>query len=166
MAQNAIRYSRAQVVVHWLTLLLMLGSFISHDAMETAWRVISRGHDANFTPDLAVRAHVVIGVSILLLTVLRIVLRVTKGAPSPVEGQHPLITIAAASVHGLLYLVLLAMPITGAAAWFGGVTVSADVHGVLFKLTVALFAAHVVAALFHQFVIKDNLLARMTLRGK
>ena len=34
-------------------------------------------------------------------------------------------------------------------------------HGVMSKLLLALFAAHVGAALYHQFVRRDRLLARM-----
>ena len=165
MKTTDTRFSKAQVVVHWLTLLLLLGSFFSHDAMESAYEALTQSDAANFSPALGVQVHVIIGISVLVLTLIRIFLKVTKGAPAPVEGQHPLITIASASVHGLLYLVLLAMPLTGMAAWFGMITAVGEVHGVLFGITLALVAAHVLAALFHQFIIKDNLLARMTFRG-
>lgn len=160
MRASVEKYSRTQIIVHWATLLTMIGSFATHFAMEEAWVLVRRGQ-LDATPDLAVRAHVVLGVLVLVLTLLRFALRFRHGAPAPVEGQHPLITTAAAVVHGLLYLIILALPLTGIAAWLGGVTVSAEVHGVLFGLFLLLLAAHVAAALFHQFVIKDNLLARM-----
>ena len=163
MTARPYAYARVQIIVHWLTLLVMLASFISHDAMETAWLVIRRGHDAQFTPDLAVRVHVIAGSVLLALTLLRIWLRVRHGAPAPVAGQHRLITIGAASVHGLLYLFLLALPVTGMVTWFGGVLVTGPVHGVLFAVTLGLLGAHVLAALVHQFFIRDNLLARMGL---
>jgi cytochrome b561 len=163
MAEGIQRYARAQIIVHWVTLILLLGSFVSHEAMKDAWRLIRRGAE-DFNPDIGVRAHVIIGVLVLVMTLLRIVLRIRMGAPAQPEGQHPLITIAAAAVHGLLYLLLLALPITGMAAWFGGITDLGEAHEVLFNVTLALVAAHVVAALFHQFVIKDNLIARMKMR--
>ncbi|MCB1405954.1 MAG: cytochrome b/b6 domain-containing protein [Rhodobacteraceae bacterium] len=165
MTQAVERFAKAQVVIHWLTLLLLIGSFVSHDAMKAAWRFVQRNPGAEFSPELGVRVHTILGVTILVLTLVRLVLRFTKGAPAPVAGQHPVITIASASVHGLLYLMLLAIPLTGMAAWVGGFTEMGDVHEVLFTVGLALVIAHIAAALFHQFVIKDNLLARMRLRG-
>lgn len=40
------------------------------------------------------------------------------------------------------------------------------VHGLLAKLTMALVALHVLAALYHQFVLRDGLLGRMGLGRK
>ncbi len=160
MTQTEPRYARAQVVLHWLTLALLLASFVSHESMKDAWRALTRNTEG-FTPDIGVQVHVIVGVSVLLLTLVRLALRLRLGAPAPTPGQHPLMTIAAATVHGLIYLMLLALPLTGALAWFGAVTDLAEVHEVLFNVTLALVAAHVGAALFHQFVMRDNLLARM-----
>lgn len=154
------RYSLAQRVIHWLTLVLFLASFVSHEAMKDAWRVVRQGA-TEFTPDVGVRVHVIVGIVILGLSVLRIILRLTKGAPAQPAGQSRLITVAAAAVHGLLYLVILALPLSGMGAWFGMITDLGEVHEVLFNLGLVLLAAHVGAALLHQFVIKDNLIRRM-----
>jgi len=164
MPETNLKYAKTQVVIHWLTLILLLGSFVSREAMSSAWEVITTEGAEGFAPDIGTRVHVALGVTILALTLLRIALRIRNGAPPPVEGQHPLITIASASVHGLLYLIVLAMPLAGMAAWFGGFGDLADVHGVLFIVLLVLLAAHVAAALFHQFVIGDNLLSRMRLK--
>ena len=164
MTSSDERYGKIQVIIHWLTLLLLLGSFFSHEAMKAAWRFVGENGAEGFTPDIGVRVHVIIGISILVLTVIRIVLKVTKGSPPPVEGQHPVITIAASAVHGLLYLILLAMPLTGMAAWLGGIRDLGEVHKVLFIVILVLLAAHILAALFHQFIIKDNLISRMRLK--
>ncbi len=161
MAVSTQKYSLIQRVLHWLTLALLLVSFVSHDWMKDAWRAVTRDAVADFTPDTGTQVHVITGGLILVLTLLRLWLRVKQGAPAPVSGQHPLITIASASVHGLLYLLLLALPLTGMAAWFGMFTDLGDVHEVLFNVAWVLVTAHVAAALFHQFVLKDNLLARM-----
>lgn len=161
MTTDTLKYARAQVALHWLTLVLLLASFVSHDWMKAAWRAVTREGAVELTVDLGTRVHVIAGISVLVLTLLRIVLRFTKGAPAPVAGQAPLITLASAIVHGLLYLVLLALPLTGMAAWFGLIETAAEVHEVLFNAGLVLLVAHVLAALFHQFVIKDNLLARM-----
>lgn len=42
-----------------------------------------------------------------------------------------------------------------------GVFTLRRVHGLLTRLAMALIALHVVAALYHQFVLRDHLLARM-----
>jgi cytochrome b561 len=37
------------------------------------------------------------------------------------------------------------------------------IHGLLSRVAMGLIAVHILAALYHQFVLKDNLLARMSL---
>lgn len=162
MSAAVERYSRAQVVLHWTTLALLLVSFISHEGMKDAWRALRQGGEAaSAAPGLGSQVHVWVGATVLALTLIRLVLRVTQGAPRPVEGQSPLLTVASSILHGLLYLVLLAIPATGLAAWFGGITDLGEVHEVLFNIALLLVAGHIGAALFHQFVLKDRLLARM-----
>lgn len=152
-------YARVQVLLHWGIVLLLLVSFFSHEAMKDSWRALRQATEG-YVPGTGTLVHVWVGVAILVLTVIRIVVRLTKGAPAPVPG-HPLVTKAAAAIHGLLYLVLLAIPASGIAAWFGGITDAGEVHEVLFNIAWVLAALHVGAALYHQFILKDNLLARM-----
>ncbi len=72
--------------------------------------------------------HIVVGFAILALAAWRIVLRATRGAPElPREEPAPLRFIAAAT-HGLIYLLLVGLPISGAMAWFGGVDPAIYVH--------------------------------------
>ena len=154
------KYARIQVLLHWTTVVLLLISFFSHEAMKDAWRALRRGTEG-FEPAIGTQVHVIVGILVLALTAIRVVVRITKGAPPPVEGQSRLLTVLAAIVHGLLYVVLLAIPASGLAAWFGGITDAGEVHEVLFNLGLVLLLAHIGAALFHQFVLKDRLLARM-----
>lgn len=161
MTPSAQRYATSQIILHWLTLLVLLASFISHDWMKAAWRFVNQNPTAAFSADLGVRVHTIAGITVLVLTLIRIVLKLTKGAPAPAVGQNPMITRASKALHGLLYVVLLALPLSGIAAWGGGITQAADVHEVLFNVGLALVALHVVAAIYHQFIVKDNLMARM-----
>lgn len=160
MATSTGKYSRAQIILHWTTLVLLLVSFFSHEAMKDAWRALRRGTEG-FEPGIGVPVHVWIGVAILVLTLIRLVLRLTQGAPAPVPGQPRLATLAAAALHGALYLLLLAIPASGIAAWFLGVTDAGDMHEVFFNIAWVLVAGHVLMALYHQFVMKDNLIARV-----
>ena len=114
---------------------------------------------------------------------LRILNRVITKAPPPAAAPK-LLTVASAVVHLLLYVVMLAMPLTAfMASMYGGYGVNVfgllqipgfgsvndslagtlmDWHtGLIWPLLLALIAAHIIGALYHQFIRKDNLLARM-----
>lgn len=157
------RYSIAQITIHWLTLILIIGAYFTHGTMHNLVR------QARELGDLAQIEgpfpHVILGLGVLALTVVRVILRFVQGAPAHPEGQHPMITIAAAAGHGALYVLLFLLPMSGMAAWFGGIEAAGNAHEVIFVLMLILVAGHALAALFHQFVIKDNLLARMRPRG-
>ncbi|WP_164736564.1 cytochrome b [Pararhodobacter zhoushanensis] len=161
MSALVSKYSLTQRALHWLTLLLLFVSFFSHESMVAVWDALTEGGGDAVTPALGSQIHVYTGIAILVLTVLRLIVRVTQGAPAPVVGMHPLLAKASSAVHGLLYLVLLAIPLSGMAAWFAGFTELGDVHGVLFNIALGLVAIHIAAALYHQFVLRDNLIARM-----
>ena len=102
-----------------------------------------------------------IGIAVLVLTGVRLALRLTRGAPPAPAGQSRLVTLAAGAVHGALYLLLLALPLSGMAVWVGGLHDLGDLHEGLFVLLLVLVAGHAGAALVHHYVLKDNLLARM-----
>lgn len=161
MTRTKTKYSLAQRLIHWLTLLLILGSFFSHEAMEDLYdRVIEAGGQA-LEMTLGGQAHVALGLSVLALTLLRLVLRFVQGAPEPLAGQSVMVKRASGLVHGALYVLLLAMPLTGMMAWGGGIEAASEVHEMLFTLLFVLVGGHAAAALVHQFVFRDNLMARM-----
>ncbi|WP_323780290.1 cytochrome b [Thalassovita sp.] len=153
------KYSKVQIALHWGIAGLMVVSYFSSEAMGAAWRVLMK--TGTVDPTIGVRVHVVMGVLILALAVLRLVIRMVQGAPAPIETGKPLQDKAAKAIHVGLYLAMLALPAAGLAAWFGGITTAAEAHEVLFNIGMALVILHVAAALMHQFVLKDNLMARM-----
>ena len=79
-------YSLAQIVLHWGIVLLLMMSYLSHDAIKAAWFAIHQGRDA-YGNTAAI--HVWGGVVILILALLRLVLRLRRGAPDLPEGGHP-----------------------------------------------------------------------------
>ena len=160
------KYSVAARIFHWVGALLILA----------AWLIIEQGDDF-------ISLHKSVGFSFLIWTVLRILNRVITKAPPPAAAPK-LLTVASAVVHLLLYVVMLAMPLTAfMASMYGGYGV--NVFGVLqipgfsnindslagtlmgwhtdliWPLLLTLIAAHILGALYHQFIRKDNLLARM-----
>lgn len=171
-----MRYTRPARIFHWLSaaiLLFMLpfGFFMEDITLEG----ISRG-------DLY-QLHKALGVSVLALLVLRLSYKMSQkplalpGATSRLQG------ILARGVHVLLYLCMLAMPLSGwfmssaagyTTSWFGLVElpmlmeknkyaahVFNDIHGILAWIMTGLIGVHIAAALYHHFIQKDGLLKRM-----
>lgn len=146
-------------MLHWLIFLLIVVQFLAHEQIVAAWEKIVQDLPYDAHPLIAV--HVFAGLITLGLVVWRVVLRLTRGAPSlPAEEPAPL-KLAAHATHLGLYGVMFFLPITGAAAWFGGIEAAAGAHDLLKTLFLLLFAVHVLGALFQQFVLKTNIFARM-----
>ena len=61
----------------------------------------------------------------------------------------------------MLYAIMNVAPITGMAAWFGGVLQAGELHGTVKPVIIVLVGLHIAAALYHQFIKKDGLLLRM-----
>lgn len=170
------RYSSIAILLHWtlavlITINLLIGFF--HENMADETRAFLMGQ------------HFAIGLTVLFLTVVRIVWRLIHPVP-PANPAHPGWERALAkTVHFLFYALLLAMPILG---WlilstgrgnpisiFGLFEVSAlpvardeathDLYEELHELGgwgfVGLIALHVVGALKHHIVDKDSTLGRM-----
>jgi cytochrome b561 len=131
-------------------------------------------------------AHKSLGITLLLLLAMRLLWRATHAAPLPPEGSKPWQVRAAASSHLALYLLMIALPLSG---WLSASTsivpwklwwliplpeigapdpqlheIAMELHeGLVWGLLVVL-AVHVGAALWHHFVHRDEVLSRM-LRG-
>ncbi|WP_161594519.1 cytochrome b [Marimonas lutisalis] len=159
-----IPYTRAQIRLHWLVFILIALQYVLHEPMSEAWDVIEDGGSVAFDP--LVFVHVAGGMLILLLVVLRIGLRLRVGAP-PLPAEEPAAMKMLAHVTHLgLYVLMIGMPVSGAVAWFGGAEAAAEAHEVMRAILLALVALHVVGALYHQFVLKTNLMNRMRTPGR
>ena len=154
-----VGYSLSQILLHWVVVLLLLPQYLLEDGIKAAWRAFRQGTEASF--DVTVPMHVFGGLTVLVLVLWRIAIRLRRGAPEAPEGGNPLLDKIAGLTHLLLYALLIAVPATGAAAWFGGFTELGDVHEALKTVLMILAGLHIVAALYHQFVLRDGLLERM-----
>jgi cytochrome b561 len=173
---NATRshYDAVAIAAHWLLALLIALNFALGLYM----------HDLPLSPRRLVlfNWHKWAGVTILALSALRLVWRLTH--PPPPDLPMPAWQRRAAhGLHQALYVLFFAVPLAGwgyssatgfPVVWFGIVPLPDWVpvnkalaealkaaHEVLAKLLALLVLGHVAAALKHHFVDRDGLLQRM-----
>ncbi len=152
-------FSRLQITLHWAVAALILWQFLASGPMNMAMRQVNDGQ----VPDggFAVGQHILAGLLVLAFALWRLVLRLTRGVPGPAAGESAAQILLAKLVHLALYAAMLALPLTGLAAWFGGIKSAQDAHQ-LAKMALLLFMAlHVVGAFYNQYVLKNGLIGRM-----
>ena len=131
-----------------------------------------------------VYAHKTAGVLVLALLALRILWRLTHAAPEAEKTPwEPLAGLLAKAGHGLLYLLMIAVPLGGVAAAFArGSTVPVlglftlaspwatrqpfagtvtEIHETAAHLLLIVAFAHAVAGILHHVVLKDRTLLKM-----
>jgi cytochrome b561 len=169
------RYHGFLVVLHWLlAVLLIVALAMGTFALKTV---------PNTSPDKisGLQGHMIAGGLILLLTLVRLVVRLKTAHPAPASTGNAMLDRLAPVTHWALYGLVLLMVGSGVAmsvlaglpqTVFGGVgslPVNFDalppraVHGIVAKLLILAIGLHIAAALYHQFVRHDGLLARMGL---
>lgn len=157
-----VSYTRNQVLLHWTIAVLVLFQILFHSGIEELWDARMAGT----IPDVPTPTpHSIAGILIFLLMIWRVVLRLRNGAPPPPADEHPALRFIAAATHVLFYVLLLGMPISGAVAWFGGLELPAEAHGVAAKLLIALVILHVVAAVAHRFWFRSGVMERIVRWG-
>ena len=127
--------------------------------------------------------HKSIGITLLALAALRLIWRTQDSRPIPAPGQPAWQLKAAGATHGLIYVLLFAIPLSGwlynSAAgfplhWFNLVNLpklagtdpalkatAHEIHETAAWLLVALVALHAAGALKHHFIDRDNTLRAM-----
>ena len=127
--------------------------------------------------------HKWFGVTVFLLLWLRLAWRVTHRPPALPETLSAPMRLAAHAGHAALYLLMLAIPLSGwlmssakgfQTVWFGVLPIPdllgrdrelgdllQQVHKLLNLLLMLTLAGHVLAALWHHFVLKDDTMRRM-----
>jgi cytochrome b561 len=174
------RYSRLSISLHWLMLLLIAATYACIELRE----FYPRGSD----PREALKSwHFMLGLSILLLVLVRIAARFVAPAPPIIPAPSVWQQRVAKLVHLALYLLMIGMPIAG---WlilsaegkpipFFGLELPAlinpdktlaewieEIHETAGTVGYYLIGLHALAALFHHYVVRDNTLARMLPRRR
>lgn len=172
--KHVSRYHPSLVTLHWLLAVFIVG------ALAYGYLVLAPMEDDAPEKIATLRVHMIVGVVILVLTVVRFIVRLATATPPSAQSGHPVLDRIAQIIHAAFYLLIVAMVATGlATAVLSGLnlivfgnsgklfpanlddypTLTAHEWGA--ALLVALIALHVAAALYHQFVKKDGLLRRM-----
>ena len=179
------RYGPVPRVLHWLTVILVIG----------AWTLGTFGDDLpkGAARDTALFVHISAGLLILLALALRLSWRAAEPPPRTEPNEFgrwlgAFADPAARVAHYTLYALLIAVPIAGIVAQFArgnalplfgiaeipspwirdrafahNVT---EVHEILAHALVIVAGFHAVAALIHHFVFRDNTLIRMLPGGR
>lgn len=169
-----LKYTRPLIALHWLTVLLVIA------CLALVW-------SADDLQDKLLRRELIglhrsLGLSILLLTVLRLGLRLLTPPPAPIVIS-PSQALMARLAHAGLYLLLLAIPLVGwmltgaagrTASWFGLIELPAlvaasrplagqmhELHELLATGLLLLVFIHAGAALWHHYRHRDATLRRM-----
>ncbi len=173
------RYSLGAIVLHWLIAAALVFQIVFAESLEGP-----RG------PDLFARyqLHKSVGITILLLSVLRLGWRFVAPRPAPVPGPKWAMTLSGL-VHFGFYFFMIAAPVTG---WIIVSTSKIKVDTLLFgtipwphlpvpaswgepaeflhhfmpNIAIALLVLHVAGALRHQYLIGTPILARMLPGGQ
>ena len=174
LKSSSSRYGSIAIAIHWLTALAIVGMLFTG---------LSAANMADDAAELALlRAHAVMGALIGVLTLFRILWFVAfDRRPADQPGMSSLQRGAAHAVHFGLYLVILIMVASGVGTimltganlqLFGNAPLPLPdftlappftVHGLVARMLIALLIGHIGAALYHQFIKRDRLLARMGL---
>lgn len=181
LAEPARKYSGPAIALHWLIAVLIIGGFALGWVMTDI---------PGFTPTKLryFSWHKWIGVTVLVLVVIRLVWRATHTPPPLPTGTAPWVALAAHATHHLLYLLMLLVPISGyfysSAAGIQVIylgllplptliaphpewrAVFRDIHVWLDWTLAGFVALHLLAVIKHQLLDRDGLLWRMLPFGK
>lgn len=184
MSTSSQYYTRTAQVIHWLMAAIFIiawligfysGNFLSYEV------------DGSFKGDV-ITLHKNIATTIIFLVVIRIFWRYTHPVPQLPDTMSPMMKSLAHVGHFLLYLMLLALPITGCLfSWSAGhpapvlylfeiprlvqdnpdlMAIVKPIHIYLSWFAGLLVAGHALAAIKHHVIDKDNVLLSMLRQPK
>lgn len=177
-------YSSAAIAFHWVIALLLVGNFIGGlwmggllDSPDPATKRLG------FT---VIQLHKSIGLTVLVLSLLRLLLRLTTDRPPLPDHMTATEQLLAKLTHWGFYAVMILVPFTGwvmvsasplnfPTLWFGLFEwphlpiatskatsgAAGEAHEIIAYLGAGLFVLHVLAALKHHYFDRDDVLARM-----
>ncbi|HEX5807787.1 MAG TPA: cytochrome b/b6 domain-containing protein [Anaerolineales bacterium] len=171
------RYHPLQVSFHWLVVALLVAMFILGKYMS--------GLPNDTGKLLPLGIHIALGVITLIVIVARLIARFHLPQPARATTGYRFLDGVSKFVHYALYALVFLMVVSGISLSlqtglfpivFGGsgAALPADfydfnartLHGLVAPALAFLVLLHVGAALYHQFLLKDRLMARMWFEKK
>jgi cytochrome b561 len=169
-------YSPSQKFLHWTLFLIVLFMY----ALTFNEDIFARGDPR---VDMIWRIHISVGLVMAVLVLWRVALRLGEGAPAEPAEISRIEEIAAKTSHLLLYALLIAIPALGilltwyrgnALSFFGLFTIPApfspdretartlrEFHSLCANAILVVAGLHGLAALWHHFIRRDDVLKRM-----
>jgi cytochrome b561 len=175
MRNSPSRYGAVARSLHWIVAALIVTQFVLAR--------LSYGLPLGMHKLTLLARHKSVGMTVLMLAVLRVLWRFTHSPPSLPSGMSALEVFAARFTHAAFYVLLFAMPLTGwlmssaknySVSWFGLFTwpdliapnerafdLLRGTHDLLSGLLFGIAVLHILAALKHHFWNRDGVLLRM-----
>lgn len=153
-------YSLLQISLHWIIAALIIFQLFFGESMTHAVDAVTEGTVLAASDAWLAWFHYWFGIAILTLVALRLAVRLKRGAPPAHSGTPCWTDMIARLAHGLFYVLLVAVPVTGLLGYYVGGPFG-DLHAWAKPVFIGLIAVHAAAALYHQFLKKDGTLIRM-----
>jgi cytochrome b561 len=175
------RYGLVAMTLHWLIAIAIITNIVL---------ILTMPEGRTPTHRIMMSWHMSIGLTVIVLSIARIIWRWINPLPPPPHGLNRWLHVSAKAMHHLLYTLMVAIPLAGwlmvsasgfSPPWFGlfnwpvfpgfgglGKEAGHDVHEIFESIHVVLgwamivlIPCHIGAALYHHIVRKDNVLIRM-----
>ncbi len=197
MNQATSRYTKPAILLHWLIGLLIFAIFalgwymtglpkeapkqMAFDLFDFGvytWHLAEEVSPRNFYFNL----HKSIGITLLALIIIRVLWRITHRPPAMLTSYKAWERKLATGTHHLLYLLMVAMPVSGlvmamsgkyGVKWFGIDVINGidnsflrglckEAHETIGFIFFTIIIVHVLGALKHKFIDKDDTMKRIT----
>ena len=175
LRNTTLRWGSLAQLFHWLVVALIITQFV----------LISLAEDVPLGGEkiALILRHKSVGITILMLAVLRLTWRWLNPTPALPHTLKPYERFLARFTHAALYVLIFAIPLSGwtmssarnfTVSWFGLFELPNlvgqdkalydalhETHEILATALIVVAVLHVLAALKHHFVLKDDVLRRM-----
>lgn len=185
MSKTALRYGSVAIAFHWVIAALVIANICLGLYMAD----LPRSDPSKF---IIVQTHKSIGLTVLVLSVLRLGWRLVNPVPPLPAEMNRALAFLARAIHYIFYFLIVFIPLTGwimaSASTLGNATqyfglfdwpnlpffqgmaraqivpwheAFEEMHAILAWSAIVLIPLHVLAALYHHFLRRDDVLRRM-----
>ena len=154
------RWTSTNIMIHWAIVALLAMQAVTQLGMGAFYRSMQEGVPAGGGPAALGIAHMIVGASIFVLMIWRLVDLQRYGRPPHPPGEPHWSTVLSTANHWAFYAILLGMPVAGALAFFLGIGWLAELHEISAYVLVVLIVLHLAGAVAHQVWFKTSALKR------